>query len=305
MGKDFLSGFSAAPVASSTYNGTVYMIPDRFGNELCLLYNKTLVSAAPTSWDEMIRIGKTLEEEGRVLFPVAFNMDEPFFSIPMLASFGGQVFDNPSSNKARPTLATPQVKKWAEWLVKIHREGQIPEKADYDTASELFQDGKVPFLINGPWSFLNYAETYSMNFGVAPIPKINGKWPAPYYAVKGYSVNRAVLDSPDKKEACRLFIKFVTSKNCQIRMAKINKTLPSIISALKDKEITDDPLLMGQIDSIEKGIPIPVIPQMRAIWDAIKPVQNQLFDGKVSPAEAPALMQKNAEEGIKALGLEQ
>ena len=78
---------------------------------------------------------------------------------------------------------------------------------------------------------------------------------------------------------------------------------PTRISALEDKAVTGDPLITGQLESIEKGIPMPVITQMRAIWDAIKPVQQQVFAGTVSPEDAPALMQKRAEDGIRALGI--
>ena len=48
---------------------------------------------------------------------------------------------------------------------------------------------------------------------------------------------------------------------------------------------------------------MPNITQMRAIWDAIKPVQQNVLSGKTKPEDAGAIMQKKAEEGIKALGL--
>ena len=48
---------------------------------------------------------------------------------------------------------------------------------------------------------------------------------------------------------------------------------------------------------------MPVVTQMRAIWDAIKPVQQDVLSGKTKPGDAGAIMQKKAEDGIKALGL--
>ena len=142
-----------------------------------------------------------------------------------------------------------------------------------------------------------------MEIGIAAVPQINGKWPAPYFSVKGYSVSRTAAADPSRKEACRLFIQYVTSKQCQLRMMETHNQLPTIISALKDKAVTGNPLLAGQLDSLEKGTPMPTVTQMRAIWEAIKPVQQLMFAGKISPEEAPAIMQKRAENWIKALGL--
>lgn len=303
MGDDFFKDFDGAALEASRYNGIQYMVPDRNGNELCLLYNKKLVQKAPKTWDEMIQMAEKLKKEGKVQYAVTFNQTEPFFTIPMLGAFGGKVFDDAFSSKAKPTLNTPEVKEWFIWLKKIHSEGQIPKEADYDVSSNLFQEGKVAFLINGPWSFVNYIESYSMDIGLAAIPQVNGKWPMPYTAVKGYTVSRTAVADPKKKEASRLFIEWVTNQDSQIRMMDTHKQLPTLKSALKDKAVTDDPMIAGQKDSLQHGTPMPVITQMRAVWDAIKPVQQELFSGKIKPEDAPAKMQKRAEDGIKALGI--
>lgn len=303
MGDAFFKDFDEAPLAASKYNGVQYMVPDRNGNELCLLYNKKLISKAPKTWDEMVQMAEKLKKDGKVQYVVAFNQNEPFFSIPMLGAFGGKVFDDATSSKAKPTLNTPEVKAWLQWLEKIHKDGQIPKEADYDVASNLFQEGKVAFLINGPWSFVNYIESYSMDIGLAAIPQINGKWPTPYTAVKGYTISRTAVADPKKKEASRLFIEWVTNKDSQLRMMDTHKQLPTLKSALKDKAVTDDPMISGQKDSLLKGTPMPIITQMRAVWDAVKPVQQELLSGKIKAEDAPAKMQKRAEDGIKALGI--
>lgn len=303
MGDDFFKDFDGAALEAARYNGIQYMVPDRNGNELCLLYNKKLVQKAPKTWEEMIEMAEKLKKEGKVQYAVTFNQTEPFFTIPMLGAFGGKVFDDAFSSKAKPTLNTPEVKAWFQWLDKIHKDGQIPKEADYDVSSNLFQEGKVAFLINGPWSFVNYVESYSMDIGIAAIPQVNGKWPMPYTAVKGYTISRTAVADPKKKEAARLFVEWVTNHDSQIRMMDTHKQLPTLKSALKDKAVTDDPMISGQKDSLQHGTPMPVLTQMRAVWDAIKPVQQELFAGKIKPEDAPAKMQKRAEDGIKALGI--
>ena len=303
MGEGFFSDFETSALDASKYNGKQYMVPDRNGNELCLIVNKKIVSKAPKTWDELVEIGAKLKKEGKAEYTVAFNMTEPFFTVPFFASFGGKVLDDPTSAKAKPTLNTPEAKAWFTFLAKIHKDGVIPKEADYDVASNLFKEGKVPFLINGPWSFVDYIENAEMDIMLAPIPSINGKFPAPYCAVKGYTISQTAVKDPNKMEAVRLFVERVTNVKSQLAMMDTHKQLPSISDALKDKAVTDDPMIASQKAQLEKCVPQPIITQMRAIWDAVKPVQQELFAGKVTPEEAPAKMQKRAEDGIKALGL--
>ena len=303
MGDAFLGEFDPVALDAAKYNGKQYMIPDRNGNELCLIYNKKLTTKVPQTWEEMVKIANELKAQGKVQYVVTFNLVEPFFTVPFLGAFGGKVFDDATSAKAKPTLNTPEVKAWFEWLAKIHKEGQIPKEMDYDVASNLFKEGKTAYLINGPWSFVDYLENASMDIGIAPIPQVNGKWPAPYSAVKGYTISQTAVKDANKKGAVRLFVEWVTSKDAQLKMMDSHKQLPTIKSAMTDKSVTDDPMIAGQKAQLEKATPMPIITQMRAVWDAVKPVQQELFAGKIKPEDAPAKMQKRAEDGIKALGL--
>ena len=186
----------------------------------------------------------------------------------------------------------------------MKKDGISPPECDYDTASGLFIEGKVPFLINGPWSFLNYSENFGMDFIIAPIPPISGKYPSPLCAVKGYTVSAKVMNDTKKKKAVKLFVRYMTGKEVQLKINASTKQLPSLKAAAADPAFLSDPMIAGQTAQLEKAVPMPIIIQMRAIWDAIKPVQQELLKGKIKPEAAPALMQKRAEDGIKALGVD-
>ncbi|QCX33027.1 extracellular solute-binding protein [Caloramator sp. E03] len=300
MGEDFFKNFDQVALAAAKYYGKQYMIPDRNGNELCLLYNKKLVPEAPKTFEELISISKKLQSEKKVQYGLAFNKVEPFFTVPFLGAFGGQVFDDVNSQSPKATLDTPAMLEWAKFLVKLQNDKIIPKEADYDVASNLFKEGKVAFLINGPWEFGTYVKA-GMDLGICPIPSINGRYPAPYSAVKGYCISASVTD-PDKKAAVKKFLEFVNSKDAQLKMVDAHKQLPTNIEALQDSKITSDPMIAAQKAQLEKCIPMPIITQMRAVWDAMKPVQQELFAGKIKPEDAPKKMQQKAEEGIKALG---
>jgi arabinogalactan oligomer/maltooligosaccharide transport system substrate-binding protein len=301
MGSDFFSQFDPKALDAAKYNGKQYMIPDRNGNELILAYNKKLVPEAPKTFEELIEISKKLQKEKKVQYGLVFNEVEPFFTVPFYGAFGGQVFDDVNSASPKPTLDTDAAAQWMQFLAKLHNEKVIPKEADYDVANNLFKEGKAAFIINGPWGFADYTAA-KIDFGISTIPTVNGKYPAPYSAVKGYTISASVTD-PDKKEAVKKLLEFLNSKDAQLKMVDAHQQLPTNLEAINDPKITGNALIIAQKDQLDKCIPMPIITQMRCIWDAIKPVQQEVFAGKTKPQDAPAKMQQKAIEGIKALGL--
>lgn len=302
MGKDFFNTLDPKALEAAKYNGKQYMIPDRNGNELILMYNKKLVPEAPKTFEELIETSKKLKADGKVQYGLAFNEVEPFFTIPFLGAFGGKVFDDTNSQTPKATLSTQAVTDWMTYMSKLHSDGIIPKEADAAVADSLFKDGKVAFIINGPWGFADYQKA-NVDFGITPIPSINGNYPAPYSAVKGYTISASVKNNKDKAAAVKKFLEFVNNKDSQLKMVDAHKQLPTNLDALKDDKVTKDPMILAQKDQLDKCTPMPIITQMRAIWDAIKPIQQEVFSGKTKPQDAAAKMQKKAEDGIKALGL--
>lgn len=299
---DFLKTLDPKSLDAAKYQGKQYMVPDRNGNELLLIYNKKLVPEAPKTFEELIDISKKLQADKKVQNGLVFNEVEPFFTIPYLAAFGGKVFADVNAASPEPTLDTRAVKDWMSFVKKLHDDGIIPKEATDTVPDSLFKDGKVAFIVNGPWAFGDYQKA-NVDFGIAAIPSINGKDPAPMSAVKGYLISASVKDSA-KKDAVKKFIEFMNTKDSQLAMVAAHSQLPTNLEALKDDKITKDALILGQKQQLDKSIPMPIVPQMRAIWDAMKPVQQEVLTGKTKPEDAAASMQQKAEKGIKDLGLQ-
>jgi len=301
LGADFMATIDPNALDAAKFSGKQYMLPDRNGNEVLVAYNKKLVPTPPKTFEELEAMGLKLKKEGKVEYGLVFNEVEPFFSVGFLGAFDGKVFDDVNAASPKPTLNTPAVTQWMTFMKKIHTEGLIPKEADGTVADNLFKGGKAAFEINGPWGFADYTKA-GIDFGIMPIPTINGKSPAPYSAVKGYTVSEGVKDA-DKLAAVKAFLIFVNSKDAQLKMVDAHQQTPTNLEAMKDAKITGNVLIAGQKDQLAVATPMPIITQMRAIWDAIKPVQQDVLSGKTKPEAAGAIMQKKAEEGIKALGL--
>ena len=69
--------------------GETWAVPISSGNHLMLLYNRDLVSVTPTNSDELIAAARQFTD-GQ-LYGLVYNQIEPFWMVPWLAGFGGEV----------------------------------------------------------------------------------------------------------------------------------------------------------------------------------------------------------------------
>lgn len=299
-GKDALvKKFDASALEASKYEGEIFMLPDRNGNELCLIYNKKLVTTAPKTMEELIAVTKKLQADKKVDFGLAFNTVEPFFTVPFLSAFNAFVLDNPSSEKnAKPTLDNPGVGKMFGYLKGLMDDKVAARGVDYGAAEGLFKEGRVAFLINGPWSFASYVDA-GMSIGITRIPSVAGVYPRSWTAVKGYNISA----STKNLELAKKFVDFMTSAEAQIKLVPAHNQIPTVPAAMDSPVVKNNPLLAQQTEAVQFGIPMPVVPQMRACWDALKAVQADVFSNQIKPEDAPARAQKLALDALKQMGI--
>ncbi|MCX7920701.1 MAG: maltose ABC transporter substrate-binding protein [Clostridia bacterium] len=288
LSKDFLATLSAKQVNGCRMDGKLYAIPYKTGNCLALIYNRKFVKKAPQTMDELIKVSKTFTKNGN--YGLVLNISEPFFFIPFLGGFGGKVFDG----KENISLNTPAMKKLAQLMYDLkYTHKIIPKEANYDIAQGLFNDGKAAFTINGPWAYAEYAEN-GIDFGVARIPKTSdGIYPAPYYGSKVLMINPNIKNQ-DTRIAVKKFIEFVNSAPMQLKLAKVTAEFPTNLEALRDPSLRSDERMNALASQMEVGVPMPVRLEMRAVWDAMRPVFVEVMSGKTKPANAPARMQNMA-----------
>lgn len=293
-----LSKYVDSALAAVELEGQHWGIPISNGNHLMLLYNKSLVSEPPTNTDELIEIGKSLT--GGENYGLVFNQVEPFWLVPWLGGFGGQVF---AADGITPTLNTDAMVATLEFLHALKYEhGIISPESDYDAADTLFKEGKAALLINGDWSLGDYANVLGEDLGIARIPQVSdtGLWPAPYTSGKFFMLP-AHLEGPQLAAALD-FADFVTSREVQLRFVEKFRRLPALKAALDDPLITEDPILEGSADQMVVGTPMPTVLEMRCNWDAMKPQMGAVLADQISPADAAAAMQQAADNCVATLG---
>jgi arabinogalactan oligomer/maltooligosaccharide transport system permease protein len=315
--KTYLDGFISDPVKANTYlGGHLYQMADQVGNHLCLVYNKDLIAEPPKTMSELIKFGvaftKDLNGDGKIdQYGLAWNYTEPYFFVPFIGGYGGSVMND----KNEPTLNTDATIKAAQ-LIKDLRDKYkiIPRECDYDIANTLFKEGKAAMIINGPWSWAGYKDSH-MNFGIARIPMIDetGLYPAPMVSPRGYSVNVNVKG--EKRKVIADLLKFLTSTDVMLDFTKRAGTIPARkeafdkVSQMLEQEVkggdpkiaNDNAILRGSLLQISVGRAMPVVSEMRVIWDSMRPNYQAVLGGSTDAKDAAKNMQDLAVKLIKEM----
>jgi maltose-binding protein MalE len=275
-----------------------WLAADQIGNHLTLVYNTTLVPQPPKTLQELVAIGQSLTKDlngdGKMdQYGLTWNYREPFFFIPFLTGFGGSVMDE----QGRPTLDNEATVRAIQFVLDLRDRYQIiPKEGDYEIADMLFKEKRTAMIVNGPWSWGGYGVP-GENM-VAPLPQNaeNGQWCAPMISAKGYAVN--VNAAPEKLPIIRELIDYLTSAPVQEEMAAKLSTSPTAKTVLESPVMQSNPALVASMQQIERGRPMPIMPQMRQIWEGMRGPYQLVMNGAITAQEGARLMQREAEKNI-------
>ncbi len=293
---------SLIPEATRLYNGHLYQLADKLGNHLTLVYNRDILKTPPETDLDLIRLGeeltKDLNGDGKPdRYALAWNYTEPFFFIPFMTGFGGWVM----TDEGVPTLDSPgtiEALKFIRDLRDKHR--VIPVEADYNVADALFKDGKSAMIINGDWSWAGYRKA-GINIGVAPLPKITstGLWSAPMVAPRGFSVNINVTE--EKLPLLVDLLRYLMRSDIQLETTKALWTMPTRRDVVESEFVRTDDVVRNSALQIQRGRLMPMVPELRAIWDAMRPSYQGVLGGSITPEEAARSMQDLAVRKIREM----
>jgi arabinogalactan oligomer/maltooligosaccharide transport system permease protein len=297
--KSYIDSFNTNALIYS--NGKLWQLADKLGNHLTLVYNKDIISVPPKTFKELIEFGKQhtiVNSEGKTTqYGLVWNYTEPYFFVPFLTSYGGWVLDTNNN----PTLNTPAMIKALKFMSDLRDKYKIiPTECDYDIADVLFKEKKAAMMINGDWSWASYGKA-GINYGLAMLPlnTETGLYAKPMVAPKGFSINRNVDDV--KLEKVKLLLRYLMSPEKQLEAALEVKTFPTQKCLYNNPKLLSDEILSGSNRQLQQGIALPIVTEMRAIWDAMRPNYQAVLGGSTTPEKAAVQMQKSAETKIKEL----
>ena len=280
------------PKGLTYVSGHLYQVADKLGNHLALVYNKKLISKPPDTDIELIEIGKKntkdLNGNGQPdVYGLVWNYTEPFFYIPFLSGFGGWVMDREN----QPTLYTDENIKGLNFIKELRDVHKIiPRESDYNIADMLFKEGRAAMIINGDWSWSSY-QAAGIDIGVYPLPKIQatGLYCAPMVSPKGFSLN---VNIPKEKISQVIdVVKYLVDAPQQYVTAQKLNMMPTYKEVLSYPGLANNEILKNSERQIEIGKPMPIVSELRAVWDAMRPNYQAVLNGEKTPRQAAKDMQ--------------
>jgi arabinogalactan oligomer/maltooligosaccharide transport system substrate-binding protein len=73
------------------------------------------------------------------------------------------------------------------------------------------------------------------------------------------------------------------------------------VEAYRDPVFQEDEILKGSFEQLSVGVAMPVVSEMRVIWDSMRPAYQAVLNGSKSPNEAAQEMQNLAVQLIKEM----
>lgn len=244
-----------------TYDGKMYALPYSY-EAIALIYNKDLISPAPETWDQVVEFCEEFTNRSKQKYGFVYpGTGDPYHTYPFISAYGGYIFKY--ENGFHPDnlgLATEGALKGLRRLDKMYEKGYIPEGMNYGTATSLFRESKAAMLMTGPWEIPN-VKNAGINFGVAPLPKMDGHQMQPFVGVQGFFISQF---SENKVLANEFLKNYIASKDVMLDLYEKGGRPPAYIPALE--EVKQDPVVAAFANSAAMGVPMPNIPAMSAVW---------------------------------------
>ena len=268
-------GWQATTVDGKTYGYPIAM------EAIGLIYNKDIIKEAPATFEEMFALDKELKKKN--LNTIMWDQVQPYFTTPMLASNGGYVFRETESgyDVKNVGINNEGAKKGASMFAELIEKDVLPRGVDYGVMESSFNQGKVAMMISGPWAWGNL-ETSGINYGVAPLPSIDGSPSRAFVGVWGATINNA---STNKEVAQEFLENYLLS---QEGLETMNSDVP--LGAVANKEfmdtLKDDARIAATYDNAINGLLMPNVPEMGRFWSAMEAALTNVANGREAPESA-------------------
>ncbi|MEK6185569.1 DNA polymerase I, partial [Klebsiella pneumoniae] len=229
-----------------------------------------------------------------------FNLQEPYFTWPLIAADGGYAFkyENGKYDIKDVGVDNAGAKAGLTFLVDLIKNKHMNADTDYSIAEAAFNKGETAMTINGPWAWSNI-DTSKVNYGVTVLPTFKGQPSKPFVGVLSAGINAA---SPNKELAKEFLENYLLTDE---GLEAVNKDKPLGAVALKsyEEELAKDPRIAATMENAQKGEIMPNIPQMSAFWYAVRTAVINAASGRQTVDEALKDAQTRITENLYFQGM--
>lgn len=282
----YLESFVEPALTGVRSEGHVWGLPDTAGMHLLLFYNRALVDAPPADTQQLFQLAGRLTRGDQ--WGLVLNSYDPIWVIPWLAGYGGWLTDE----QGRPSLDSPAMVQALSLYLSWHaRLTGVAPTVTYTEARRLFTQGKAAMLIDGEWAAIELDQARTLNWGVAPLPKVSESGlPAAPLVMARYWLMRRDLP-PDQLQAVLRWLSFVCGPERQLAWARRFGLLPTRRLALEDPRLVHDARLGVSARQLQLGRGLPLGMDANYLLDAMRGPLRWLLAGAMAPEDAARAMQ--------------
>jgi len=264
------------------YNGKLYGVPLAVEN-IGFFYNTSMMSEPPETWDDAVAIAEKLIREKKAEVMMGLP-DATYNAYPIYDSYGGAIFGKKADGSLdgkNVLMADSGFVAGLEWMTAQVKKKLIPENIDWDAAHVLFESGKAPYCMTGPWA-LNRFKTAGVPYAIAKFPSVKKGGPAgnPFLGVQGLIVSSA---SPRKLLAQSFAVDFMAREENYKAIFQAEQRPSAWKSVFEGSGDSDT---RGFNAAGVSAVPMPSIPEMGNVWDAWVAAAALAFSGERSPKDA-------------------
>ena len=250
-----------------------------------LIYNKTLLEGPPPGQlSELVPLNAKIKTKHPEATAILWDYNSPYYSWGILASAGGYVFGKKEKDydPQEVGVATPGAIDGLSGIISLIRAGVLPKSVTYSVVEEQMARGKLAMMISGAWAWPNLIKS-GIDFGVSPIPGVDGHPGRPFVGVSVAYLNRS---SPNLDLAKEFLEHYMLSEEGLTAMNHGKPLgIPALIS-LEETMVKNDPLLRQFNVCVDAGEVMPNIPQMGRFFSSVGAALQIATTGKASPEAA-------------------
>ncbi|MDR1788218.1 MAG: extracellular solute-binding protein [Treponema sp.] len=246
-------------------SGALYAVPLSTEN-IAFFYNKQLLGAEPVpkTFEEVIAFAQKWNKQNR--YALQWEVKNGYINYFFLTAFGASLFGPAGNDYILPGWDGEEAAKGLAFHNSLRAYFPIDaDSATFENTVGRFQRGEAPFTITGPWAIAE-ARRNGVDFGVTKLPTIAGKQPRCFSG----NIFAAVASASQNQAAAFALLDFMVSVEGEALMYKATGKLPAYKDISGIPELAADPYLAGIQEQSPFADPMPVIPEIAAIWGPLE-----------------------------------